>query len=557
MARRILSALAISLAILAVACSTSKSAPGSAGTPPQEAPAAAEAQRGASKSYEMAPAPPAAATAGVRGYSAGDTDAPPPADGANDESYASLPENAFKPAKKSPLSTFSIDVDTASYANARRYIGSGALPPPEAVRIEEFVNYFDYAHPDPTDGPIGVRSEIASCPWAPDHRLLMIGVQAKRVPIETLPPANFVFLLDVSGSMSDEDKLPLLKKAFAMLVEQLRPQDTVAITVYAGAAGVALPPTSGDRKAKILDTLDSLESGGSTAGGEGIRLAYKLAKENLKPKGNNRVILATDGDFNVGVTDETELLKLIETYRKDGIYLSILGFGTGNVKDSRMEAIADKGQGNYSYIDSALEARKVLVTQMGGTLLTVGKDVKIQVEFNPDAVKAYRLLGYENRMLASKDFADDTKDAGEIGAGHTVTALYELIPAASAEAVPPGVDPQERAEKPTVSDWAQAESARVRIRYKEPESETSKLLEFAALERNGAFGQADFGQASSDFRFAASVASFGLVLRNSAYAGSSSFASVADIAKNALGRDSNGYRAGFLELVKAAAALKR
>ncbi|MCX7024497.1 MAG: VWA domain-containing protein [Spirochaetes bacterium] len=468
------------------------------------------------------------------------------------ESYASLPENAFKPAAKSPLSTFSIDVDTASYANARRYIEDGYLPPPEAVRIEEMVNYFDYSHPDPEKGPIGVRSEIASCPWAPGHRLLMVGVQARRVPMESLPAANFVFLLDVSGSMSDPDKLPLLQKAFTMLVDQLRPQDTVAITVYAGAAGTVLEPTSGDKKAKILAALDGLSAGGSTAGGAGIKLAYSLARKNLKPGGNNRVILATDGDFNVGTTNDNELNKLIETYRKDGIYLTVLGFGTGNVKDSRMETLADKGQGNYAYIDSVLEARKVLVTQMGGTLLTVAKDVKIQVEFNQAAVKAYRLIGYENRMLATRDFEDDTKDAGEIGAGHTVTALYELIPASSAEAVPPGADPQERTEKPTVTDWAGPETARVRIRFKAPESERSELLEFRAND-----GNSEFGQASTDFRFAGSVAAFGLVLRGSINKGTADFDMILAIAKQALGRDLNGYRAGFIELVGKAKALKR
>ncbi|MFH1532099.1 MAG: von Willebrand factor type A domain-containing protein, partial [Pseudomonadota bacterium] len=347
------------------------------------------------------------------------------------EEYAKVDENVFKKAVDNPLSTFSIDVDTASYSNVRRFLRDGRLPPQDAVRIEELVNYFTYDYPAPTgETPFSVTTELSACPWAPKHHLLMVGLQGRKVDTSEMPKSNLVFLMDVSGSMNSPDKLPLLKSAFRLLVDNLRAEDRVAIVVYAGAAGIVLPSTTGNDKPKILEAIERLRAGGSTAGGAGIKMAYRIAKENLVEGGNNRVILATDGDFNVGASSTGALTRMVEEKRKDGIFLTVLGFGRGNTKDSRMEALADKGNGNYAYIDSVQEAKKVLVTEMGGTLLTIAKDVKIQVEFNPAKVAEYRLIGYENRILAKEDFADDTKDAGELGAGHTVTALSDIDPVA-------------------------------------------------------------------------------------------------------------------------------
>lgn len=359
----------------------------------------------------------------------------------NTEQYDHIKKKGFVRARRKPLSTFSIDVDTASYANVRRFLREGRLPPADAVRIEELINYFDYEYGDPpADQPFSITTEMSDCPWKQGHRLAHIALRSKPIATENLPPNSLVFLLDVSGSMSSHDKLPLLKKALALLIDQLRPQDRVAIVVYAGAAGLVLDPTHGSEKEKMLRAIDALQAGGSTAGGAGIQLAYKLARESFMEGGNNRVTLATDGDFNVGVSSDGELVKIIEREREHGVFLTVLGFGTGNLKDSKMEKLADHGNGNYAYIDSLLEGRKVLVEQMGGTLLTVAKDVKLQVEFNPTKVKAYRLIGYENRRLRDEEFNDDKKDASDLGAGHSVTALYEIIPADSDEPVP-GVDP--------------------------------------------------------------------------------------------------------------------
>ena len=345
----------------------------------------------------------------------------------NTEQYNRIYDNEFLMAKDNPLSTFSIDVDTASYSNIRRFLNNNQLPPKDAVRIEEMINYFSYDYPQPKENePFSVTTEVAACPWNKDHQLVLIGLQGRNVETANLPPSNLVFLLDVSGSMQDTDKLPLIKSAFRLLVDQLRPQDRVSIVVYAGSSGLVLDSTPGDQKQVILQAIDSLNAGGTTAGGEGIKLAYEIAKKNLMKDGNNRVILATDGDFNVGVSSDGDLIRMIEEKRNDGIFLTILGFGMGNYKDAKMEQLADKGNGTIAYIDNLLEAKKVFVSGLSGTLLTIAKDVKIQVEFNPTKIKAYRLIGYENRMLKKEDFNDDKKDAGEIGAGHSVTALYEI-----------------------------------------------------------------------------------------------------------------------------------
>ncbi len=388
----------------------------------------------------------------------------------NTEEYDRIYENEFLEALSNPLSTVSIDVDTASYSNARRFINESRLPPPDAVRIEEFINYFNYDYPQPADEhPFSINIEHSAAPWNLDHQLVHIGLQGLDVPKEELPDSNMVFLLDVSGSMNEPNKLPLVKRGFKLLVEQMSERDSVAIVVYAGAAGLVLPPTNGDSKAAIMDAIENLEAGGSTAGGEGIELAYQVAGENFIEGGNNRVILATDGDFNVGLSSDGELVRLIEEKRDEGIFLSILGFGTGNLKDSKMEQLADNGNGNYAYLDSIREANKVLVSEMAGTLLTIAKDVKIQIEFNPAKVKAYRLIGYENRLLAKEDFADDTKDAGELGAGTAVTFLYEIIPVGADEALRP--TPELKYQESEVSDEAQQsnELLTLKLRYKQPD----------------------------------------------------------------------------------------
>jgi Ca-activated chloride channel family protein len=462
----------------------------------------------------------------------------------NTEEFGQFVENRFLDAATTPLSTFGVDVDRASYALVRRYLNSNALPPRDAVRIEELINYFHYDYPEPTGSePFSVMTEMAACPWAPGHELLMIGLQGRRIAAEKLPPSNLVFLLDVSGSMSSPDKLPLLKSAFAMLVENLREDDHVAIVVYAGSSGLVLPPTSGADKGTILGALERLEAGGSTQGAAGIRLAYQVASENFDPRANNRVILATDGDFNVGVTSDGELEKLIEEKKQSGVFLSVLGFGRGNIKDSKMEILADKGNGNYAYIDSTMEAKKVLVTEMGGTLFTIAKDVKLQVEFNPAQVASYRLIGYENRALRAEDFNDDKKDAGEIGAGHSVTALYEIVPAGSG--AKPAVDPLKyQTRTPTESH----ELATVKVRYKRPDGDVSRLSEYPV----GHEGRA-FRLASNDLQFAAAVAELGLLLRASEHRGSASYEHVIETATRASGRDRGGYRGEFVRLAERAA----
>ncbi|MBB6481734.1 vWA domain-containing protein [Spirochaeta isovalerica] len=461
----------------------------------------------------------------------------------NTEEYSRIYENSFLSVMDNPLSTFSIDVDTASYANVRRFLNSGTLPPPDAVRIEELINYFPYHMSGPTDNhPFSIHTQVSRTPWNADSLLLKIGIQGKRISFDRLPPNNLVFLLDVSGSMNNPDKLPLLKNAMNMIVANMRPEDSIAIAVYAGAAGTVLPPTGGDRKEAILEALDNLEAGGSTAGAQGIRLAYSLAGKNFEKNGNNRIILATDGDFNVGPSSEGELVRMIEKERESGIYLTVLGFGSGNIKDSKMEMLADRGNGNYAYIDTLLEARKVLVEQMGGTFFTIAEDVKLQLEFNPVLVDSYRLIGYENRMLAREDFDDDRKDAGELGAGHSVTALYELMPASGAAT---GSDLKYQSSVPNSEAYAADELLTVKMRYKEPGEGESILLERPVENR-----VMDFNSTDDDFRFASAVAMWGLILRDSEYKGMSSYEKVLDIAGKSRGDDPEGYRNEFLRLVK-------
>ena len=465
----------------------------------------------------------------------------------NTEEYGVIHETGFVGVTSSPLSTFSIDVDTASYANVRRFLRDGMLPPSDAVRIEELVNYFDYDYPDPAAGePVSIVTEMADCPCAPARRLVHIGLRSKAVATVDLPPNNLVFLLDVSGSMESADKLPLLKRAFALLVEQLRPQDRISIVVYAGAAGIVLPPTPGSDKKRILDTLSGLEAGGATAGGEGIRLAYALAREHFIETGNNRVILATDGDFNVGVSSDGELVSMIEGERDAGVFLSVLGFGTGNLQDATMEQLADHGNGHYAYVDNLLEARRVLVEQMGATLLTVAEDVRLQVEFNPAQVKGYRLLGYENRRLRDEAFNDDEADAGDMGAGHTVTALYEVIPAGSEEPVP-GVDPLRYQQTILRQDAHSDDVLTVKLRYTPPGDSNSRLL--ASTLTMPAIEEAEPSEA---FRFSAAVAEFGLLLHDSAYKGDADYDRAYERALHALGDDEDGRRSELLSLIRTA-----
>jgi Ca-activated chloride channel family protein len=480
--------------------------------------------------------------------------APPPADvelGANREGYETRDENPFVAPTDQPLSTFSIDVDTAGYANLRRFIeGERQLPPRDAVKIEEMVNYFPYTYADPRgELPFAVTTELAAAPWNEGHHLVRIGVQGRRMSTANLPASNLVFLLDVSGSMSSPDKLPLLKSALSLLVNELRPNDRVAIVVYAGAAGLVLPSTPGTQKDRILAALDQLQSGGSTAGSAGIALAYEVARENFIRGGNNRVILATDGDFNVGPSSDAELVRLIEDKRKQGVFLTVLGFGTGNYQDAKMEKLADTGNGNHAYIDSLAEARKVLVSEMGGTLFTIAKDVKLQIEFNPAEVKAYRLIGYENRMLAARDFNDDKKDAGELGAGHSVTAFYELIPAGSPEPVA-GVDELKYQKVAATGAAASTELLTLKLRYKAPDGDTSKLITTAVEDAPAALART-----SDDFRFATAVVELGLILRGSEHRGTASYDRLLRRAEGALGADRGGYRAAFLQLARTAQAL--
>ena len=466
----------------------------------------------------------------------------------NTEAYDKIDENRFHRVTDDPLSTFSIDVDTASYSNVRRFLNQGTLPPADAVRVEELINYFRFAYKDSQDGaPFSVTTEVAACPWNPRHRLALIGLQARRLTSESTPPRNLVFLLDVSGSMTSPDKLPLVKTAMRMLADTLNPADRVAIVVYAGATGVALPSTPGDRKPEIQRAIADLQPGGSTNGAAGIQLAYDIASQSFLKNGINRVILATDGDFNVGVTSQGELIRLIEEKREKGIFLSVLGVGTGNLKDSTMEKLADKGNGNYAYLDSLHEARRVLIAEAGATLVTVAKDVKIQVEFNPRAVGAYKLIGYENRILQHRDFNDDKKDAGEIGAGHTVTALYEIVPPGE-PLEGTGVDPLKYQEgsKPNVAAKSD-ELMTVKLRYKQPDGDTSRLISVAVNGR--------VGELTPNLGFASAVAEFGMLLRRSEFKGQTTWTTAQELARKYRGDDPDGYRAEFVRLIDLAAAL--
>jgi len=473
--------------------------------------------------------------------------------GKGGDQYGHLPENPFCTVKDHPLSTFSIDVDTASYANVRRFLLSeGRLPPPDAVRIEELVNYFDYGYEGPEDDvPFASHIEITGCPWKPQHRLVRVGLKGREIQAEQRPASNLVFLLDVSGSMNSPDKLPLLKAGMKLLAEQLDEDDRVAIVVYAQAEGLVLPSTPGSEHADIIAALENLQAGGSTNGGAGIELAYKIAQENFIEGGVNRVLLCTDGDFNVGTTSQGDLVRMVEEKARSGVFLSVLGFGRGNLNDAMMETVSNKGNGNYSYIDGVTEARKVLVEQMGGTLVTIAKDVKIQIEFNPARVAAYRLIGYENRILAAEDFNDDKKDAGEIGAGHTVTALYEVVPVGEPVDTP-SVDPlkYQAPVEPSGDPSIRDEMLTLKLRYKEPDADESRLLEFPVVDAG-----TDFTRASTDLQFAASVASFGMMLRNSQHSGDATFDAVLEIAASATGPDVHGYRAEFLDMVRRAKAL--
>lgn len=509
------------------------------------------------------------------------------------EAYAKIHDNPFATPQQEPLSTFSIDVDTAAYSNMRRFLTQGSWPPADAVRIEELVNYFTYDYAGPEGGgrraegggeqPFAVHLEVAGCPWNADHRLVRVGLKGKEIAMDQRPVSNIVFLIDVSGSMQDANKLPLVKVGLKRLVEQLTENDRVGIVVYAGASGLVLDSTNATQKDVILSSIENLQAGGSTNGGQGIQLAYALARKHFIQKGTNRVILCTDGDFNVGITNQDDLTKLIEEEAKSGVFLSVLGFGMGNLKDSTLEKLADKGNGNYAYIDTLREAHKVFVEQMTGTLITIAKDVKIQIEFNPSQVGAYRLIGYENRMLAAQDFHDDTKDAGEIGAGHTVTALYEIIPPSKLPAQPKPVLEEKLKYQPNVkspadgarrdapasvptaaaspvaderqagrpSPQASNELMTIKLRYKQPDADKSSLIEQTLIDQGRSFAQA-----TTDFRFAASVASFGMLLRHSPHRGNGTLDAVAEIAESALGPDKSGYRAEFVGLVRSAKELK-
>jgi Ca-activated chloride channel family protein len=472
-----------------------------------------------------------------------------PPHGMNTESYTPVGENRFINAINDPLSTFSIDVDTASYANVRRFITGGSLPPVSAVRIEEMINYFSYDYPQPQTGPFSITAEVGTSPWNPEHKLVRIGLQAKEIAAQELPPSNLVFLIDISGSMNNVNKLPLLQQSMLMLVDELDEKDRVSIVVYAGADRVVLPPTSGKDKETIRKAITGLTSGGSTHGSSGIVTAYKYAEQVFMPKGNNRVILASDGDFNVGVTSRGELKKLIEEKRSSGVYLTVLGFGMGNYHDDTMEILADSGNGNYGYIDSLLEAKKVLIKERASTLFALAKDVKIQIEFNPAHVGAYRLIGYENRMLADEDFKDDAKDAGEIGLGHSVTALYEIIPAGAANI--PEVDALKYSKIVAPAESA-GELMTIKLRYKPLDTETSVLKSITVKNST-----TPLEKQSSDFRFAASVAGFAMKLKESEFTQQMSYPELLKLAKSGRGTDDEGYRAEFIRLIEMTQLLKR
>ncbi|HMQ45947.1 MAG TPA: von Willebrand factor type A domain-containing protein [Saprospiraceae bacterium] len=459
----------------------------------------------------------------------------------NTEDYDLIVENRFFEVTKEPLSTFSIDVDAASYSNLRRYIKNGIAPPKDAVRIEEMVNYFDYDYPQPSgEHPFEIITEIGDCPWASEHRLLHIGLQGKAIPTEELPASNLVFLIDVSGSMDAANKLPLLQASFKLLTDQLREKDRVAVVVYAGAAGLVLEPTSGANKQKIKEAIEQLRAGGSTAGGAGIELAYKTAREYFIKGGNNRVILATDGDFNIGASSDAEMVRLIEKERESGVFLTVLGFGMGNYKDNKMQQLADKGNGNHAYIDDISEAKKVLVSEFGGTVFTIAKDVKIQIEFNPGKVQAYRLIGYENRVLNHEDFNDDKKDAGELGSGHTVTALYEIIPVGVKSAFVGDVDAlkyQKLEQASSSKEWAT-----VKFRYKQPDGSESQKMELSIKDKSE--------KASENFQWSAAVAEFGMLLRDSEYKGTANYNQAIQLAKASKGKDENGYRREMIDMME-------
>lgn len=472
----------------------------------------------------------------------------------NTEEYKNIEENGFKKVNENPLSTFSIDVDAASYSNMRRYLNRGELPPADAIRTEELINYFSYNYPQPTGkDPVKITTEIGSCPWNKNHRLVRIGLKAKEIPTEKLPVSNLVFLIDVSGSMYGPQRLGLVQSSLKLLVNNLRDADRVAIVVYSGSAGERLPSTSGSDKQKIREAIDELTAGGSTAGGEGIKLAYKIAKKNFVKGGNNRIILCTDGDFNVGVSSNEGLENLIEQERKSGVYLTVLGYGMGNYKDSKMQILAEKGNGNHAYIDNLQEANRVLVNEFGATMHTVAKDVKLQIEFNPSQVQAYRLIGYENRLLKDEDFNNDAKDAGEMGAGHTVTAFYEVVPAGVESNFVNKVDDlkyQKKVKPALQPTTGSKELLTVKLRYKAPDEDISKKLELPLVDNKG-------NNVSSDFRFAAAVAMFGQLLRDSDFKGDATYTQVIAMVKTALDNDERGYRREFLRLVETADGLKQ
>jgi len=466
----------------------------------------------------------------------------------NTESYDYIKENGFLKVLNNPLSTFSIDVDAASYSNIRRMLNEGNLPPAGAVRIEEMINYFSYDYPQPTgEAPFSFTTEMSSSPWNPNHKLVMIGMQGKKISVTNLPASNLVFLIDVSGSMQSANKLPLVKASLKLLIDQLREQDKVSIVVYAGAAGLVLPPTSGANKQAMKDALEKLSAGGSTAGGEGIELAYKTARANFSKNGNNRVILCSDGDFNIGSSSDDEMERLIEKERTSGVFLTVLGYGMGNYKDSKMQKLADKGNGNHAYIDGIAEAKKVLIEEFGGTLFTIAKDVKLQIEFNPSKVQAYRLVGYENRLLANEDFNDDKKDAGDLGSGHTVTAMYEIIPVGVKSNFIKDVDALKYQTNPRITGKYNGgnETMTIKFRYKAPDGEVSQLITHTVNDKMTALDRT-----SANFRFATAVAEFGMLLRNSEFKGNASYPNILAMGNSALGVDKEGYRAEFLQMVQ-------